>query len=772
MIRRTMRAALAAMMVAGWCAAAENTVLGVRVRALDGFTADPGDVLAFCNVRPGMDASQVAMSKDVRALLDTGRFSYVDVEVEPKDDGVEVIYKVQRRFRYQSPLVVTGTVYFSESKISKLVELKDGDPIDEQILAVKAAKIRDAYIKKYYPFVQVTAELRPQDMSNGMANVAFVVTEGMRAKFRRYAFTGNASLPAKELRATFGSRPWYDPRGWFVDTPITEQDLDDARTFVRNAYLAQGYQDVTVSPPRMEPVAGGKVDVVFDVQEGPKYTVDSVAVKGITLFPELEVTRGMTLKAEDVASSTAIEASQKTIKDYYGARGYVDTTVRPVVEAMPDKDGRAVVSFEVKEGEQVSIRNIVIKGNGKTKDKVIRREVLVSPGEIADDVSVARSESRLQNLNYFKSVRHYYAPTDEAGKRDLVYEVEEQKTGNFMVGVGFSSIDSLVGFLEVTQSNFDILNWPNFTGGGQKARMGFELGERRQTAEVQWTEPWLFDRPLALSTELYRRMRWYDQYDEIRTGAGAGLSYPVKVGRLGVKETLEQIQYDDVVSGTFYKSPTETYRFTDEEDGFASRPRLYWTHDTRNKAFVPTKGYQVSVFGEVQGQVTGSEWDVYGGGAQYRHWFPLWWKHVLSLKLRAETVDAYGSTDDVPLHERLFIGGGRTVRGFEYRDLGPKVYRSDTMTGSYEPYGGQCMTLASLEYTIPIINAVRFATFFDAGSLGSDSFDPAWDNIYASVGCGLRIDIPGFPIRLDLAAPMANPDDSEEEVFTFWIGFE
>lgn len=766
-----------ALITAGLCQAVE-TVMKVRVEALDGFKSDTADVLAFCNVREGSEVSQVALSKDVRALLDTGRFSYVDVEVLAQAQGVEVIYKIQRRYRYQGPMVVTGAVYFSESKLSKFADIKDGDPIDEQLLAVKAAKIRDEYIKKYFPFVQITAALNVVDKENGISGISFGINEGMRAKFNQYAFNGNSSIPAKELRATFGSRPWWDPRGWFSDTPITEQDLDDARVLVRKVYLERGYQDVVVSAPRMEPIANEKVDVVFDIQEGPQYAVDSIAVKGITLFPEMEVTRAMLLKAEDTATSTSIESAAKVIKDYYGSRGYVDTQVVPQMEAIASATNRLALSFTVRESEQVSIRNVVIRGNSKTKDKVIRREVLVNPGEIANDVSAARSENRLQNLNYFKTVRHYYIPVGEDGKRDLVYEVEEQKTGNFMIGIGFSSIDSVVGYFEIRQSNFDILNWPDFTGGGQKARLGVEYGPRRETVEVQWTEPWLFNRPLALTTELYRRMRWYDQYDEIRTGASAALSYPVALGRIGFMETGEQIEYDEVEQGLFHMKQgirpngQTTYRYTDEEDGFSSRPRIYWTLDRRNQVFVPTKGYQISVFGEAQGDVTGSEWNTYSFGASYRHWTPLFWKTVLNWRLRYETVDAYGSTDEVPLFSRYFLGGGRTIRGFEYRSLGPKMYSDPGMTGSYEPYGGLTMAVGTIEYTIPLFEAVRWAFFTDFGCLGSDFGDPDFGTVYASIGTGIRIDIPGFPIRLDLAVPYNNPDDSEEEVFTFWIGFD
>lgn len=770
---------------------AETLVKDVSVRVLDQFGTDATDVLSFCSVTTGSALSQEALSKDVRSLLNTGRYGYAGVELEKLDDGVRVVYVVKRRYRFQEPLAIKGATNLSESKIRKLLELKSGDYIDEPVLSTKGSEIRDEYVKRFFPDVKIGAEIQPIEGSAGAANVIFTIEEGERKKIRKYRFTGNTAIPEVELRASFGQRPWYDPRGWFSDTPVSAQALEDARLLAEDVYKNAGYLDAKVSAPTIEKVGNGKSDVVFAVTEGDIYTVDSTAIRGVKLFPEREVlgAGGKRLGVDEVAGQQAIEAAAKDIRDYYGSRGYVDTAVRPIKETVPGKPGRMAITYEVREGELVYIRNIVIRGNNKTKDKVIRREVMVNPGEIMDEPRVERSENRLKNLQYFKVVRHYSEQSDTPGVRDLVYEVEEQRTGNFMVGAGISSVDNVVGFLEISQNNFDILNWPNFTGGGQKARLGLELGTRRQTAEVSWTEPWLFDRPLALTVEAYRRMRWYDQYDEIRTGGSVGLSYPVKVGRVGARYTMELVQMDDVTSSEWFADPEgmdsatpdswdgdadQYFKWQEDKYGDAlnSVLRLYWAHDTRDHAFIPTRGYQTLVFGEVSESGLG-ETEYYKLGANYRRWFRMpWYKHVLSLRGRVETVDSYGDNDEVPIYERLFLGGPRTVRGVEYRDIGPKVFRGDDGKG-HAPIGGQTLVLATAEYTIPLFKAVRFATFVDVGSLGRDSFDPELSDMCVTAGIGLRIDIPGFPIRFDFAVPVVEDDDyTDDEVFSFAIGFE
>ncbi|MDD4102076.1 MAG: outer membrane protein assembly factor BamA [Kiritimatiellae bacterium] len=765
---------------------ADNIVKEVKVRVLDQFETDASDVLSFCNVKPGAEVSQEALSRDVRALLDTGRYGYAGVELEKLDDGIRVIYVIKRRYRFQEPLAIKGANNLSERKIRKLSELKSGDYIDEPILSSKAAKIRDEYVKKFFPDVKIGAEIQPIEGSVGSAQVVFTIEEGERAKVRKYRFTGNDSIPDKDLRSSFGQRPWWDPRGWFADTPVSAQDLEDARQLAEEVYHNQGYLDARVATAVRERVGKEKVDVVFEVTEGDVYYVESKNIRGVKLFPEMEVLGASErMNVDSVAGKQLIETAAKDIRDYYGSRGYVDTVVRPVKETVPGKPGRMAVTFEVSEGELCHIRNIVIRGNNVTKDKVIRREILVNPGEIMHEPRAERSENRLKNLGYFKVVRHYTEQVNQPGVRDLVYEVEEQRTGNFMIGAGFSSIDYLVGFMEISQSNFDILNWPNFTGGGQKARLGLELGSRRQTAEVSWTEPWFLDRPLALTVDAYRRMRWYDQYDEIRSGASVGLSYPVKVGRVGARYTLELVEMDDVDSGLWYTDPNGSqdawfeedqanryFKLQEEEYGDAinSVIRLYWANDTRDQPFVPTKGYQTTVFGELMEGGIGDN-EIYKMGVNYRHWFRMpWYKHVLSLRARAETVEAYSG--DVPIYEKLFLGGPRTVRGVEYRDIGPKVYRG-MGSKSHAPIGGQTLAMATAEYTIPVFKAVRFATFMDIGSLGEDAFDPELSDVCVSVGVGIRIDIPGFPIRFDFSKPVVEDDTyTDEEFFSFAIGFE
>ena len=785
---------MAAFVMAGTVSWAD-TVRNVSVLAQDAFGTDASDVLHFCSVTVGDELSREAVSKDVRTLLDTERFSNVAAQVEPVGDGVNVIYLVSRRYRFQEPLAIQGSTYLSESKLRKISELRNGEPIDEPILATRAAKMRDEYVKRYFREVQIGWRLTPIEGSAGFANVTFVIEEGERQKIKDFMFANNVSISAADLRSAFGEYPWWDPRGWFSDTPISDQDLEEARQKAEDVYRDNGFLDAKVDFPAVEKIGDEKVNMVFNVTEGDSYTVESVAIRGVSLFPDTEVLGSAVLAADMPCGRKAINDAAKGVRDYYGSRGYADTLVRPFIETVPGRPGRAMITFEVHEGQLAYIRNIVIRGNNKTKDKVIRREILVNPGEIMNEVRIERSENRLKNLGFFGDVRHYNEKTGEDEQRDLVYEVEEKSTGRFLIGAGFSSIDQLMGFMEVSQSNFDILNWPNFTGGGQKARAGVEVGTRNQAYEVSWTEPWFLDRPMALSVDLYHRLLWYREFDVTRTGGSVGLSYPVAFGRVGVAYTLEQVDMKDVDNSNWYTADGRSLTtgedatfggglsggdgdnryFRQQKDEFGgninSIGRLYWERDARDQIFVPTRGYRALVFGDLSEGGIGDN-QFYKVGVNYRHWFPMpWGKHVLSLRGRAETIDAYEG--DLPIYEKLFLGGPRTVRGVKYRDIGPKAFDAPGQSDHHVPIGGQTMILGSAEYTIPVFKAVRLAAFIDAGSLGEDAFGGSMSDFSVSAGIGLRIDIPGFPIRFDIARPFKDDDRyTDTEVFSFSVGFE
>jgi len=456
----------------------------------------------------------------------------------------------------------------------------------------------------------------------------------------------------------------------------------------------------------------------------------------------------------------------------------VDTRV--ALGLSPDERSPDVVnlSYRVTEGPLAYVRNIWIRGNTRTKDKVIRREITLNPGEIYDGVQANRSERRLSNLGYFETVRHYDIATPDGTRRDIVYEVEEKPTGQFMIGAGFSSVDRIMGFMELSQSNFDLFNWGRFTGAGQKARIGLNVSKYNSDVEVSFVEPWFLDHRLQLNLDAFLRNRRYSEFDEQRTGGSLGLSRHVPwIGRMGLTYTLQQVDLSDVLEGDFYyiDDPDRIYRYTDEEDSYLQGSlRLNWTYDTRNHPITPSRGTRATAAATLYGEAVGGDVDMYELSARVRHYIPTFYGHVISFYVRADAIDTWGD-DTVPIGNRYFLGGGRNIRGFRYRAVSPKVRSvdADPDAKDYRPVGGQTLVHGSLEYTIPITKFFRIAAFYDIGNVWDDPYEMDWGEYASSVGGGFRLDFPGFPIRLDYAYPVNTDDDySRKQRWVFWVGFD
>src|ERR1041385_1884726 len=221
----------------------------------------------------------------------------------------------------------------------------------------------------------------------------------------------------------------------------------------------------------------------------------------------------------------ALSRDLEFFENAYGAKGYIDARIG-VTKVPNTEKGTIDLVFNVEEKQASYIEKIEIKGNTKTKDRVIRRELAVSPGEIFDMVRVKLSTNRLPGLNYFEKIDAKPEPTDVPNRKNLVIGVDEKSTGNFSIGAGFSSVDNLVGFVEVSQGNFDLFNPWFFTGGGQKFRLRAQIGTQRQDYLLSFIEPWFLGRKLALGVDLYHRDLNFQSslYNERRTGARFSLT--------------------------------------------------------------------------------------------------------------------------------------------------------------------------------------------------------------------------------------------------------
>ena len=752
-----------------WAAAAGAApIRDIQVVPVGDEPLNAEQVLAQVSVRVGQELDRAALSEDIRALQRSGAFSYAEVRLETAADGGVVLrFRVAGRPKIRT-LAVRGADHLGNKKIRTLMEIGSGDRVDNALLGQKAQKVRDSYRKDYFPEAKVSWTFQPVAGDPEFTDVEIQVEEGRRAVVRRILFKGNRHVPRRELLKVMTQKQssWLS---WFNSAGIYEPgSLLADRESIRKVFMDKGYLGATVGEPTFTYVGRKKIDIAFEVREGPPYALAGWRIGGLTLFPSNEVSRGVVVLAGGNASLAEIQRGAQNIRDFYGSRGYIKTGVDPRI-ALDTNAATATVSYQVSEGTLATIQNVEIRGNAQTKDKVIRREINVVPGDIYNEVKVRSSENRVRNLNYFSYVNTYPEGTAVSNRFNLIFDVEEQRTGQFMVGAGISSVDNIIGFAELTQGNFDLFGWPRFTGGGQKLKLRVQAGSKRTDLEMSLIEPWFLNRRLSLGLDLFRRDARFlsDEYEQVNTGGSLTLGKPFfAFNRINWIYGLENIDIRNV--------ETNASELILAEEG--GRLKSYGTveliRDTRNSTFVATKGLRASASATLAGGPFGGDTDTYQFQLRASQFVPLWFDHVLNLRGWTSMIEEYGDSDRVPIFDRMFAGGPRTVRAFKFRKVGPK-------DEDEEPIGGRSAATASAEYMIPVVDKVRLALFYDVGVVWQDLFEKDLENpaigdgiLFDGYGLGIRFDFPSFPIQLDYAWPIntdeVTPDSGR---FSFSIGY-
>jgi len=768
MNKRWILGALFILLGSAWMAGAAQ-IRDIRVAPVGVVPISAEQVLAQVSARVGEELDRAALSEDIRSLQRSGAYSYAEARLELAANGEDVIllFRVAGRPKIRS-MKVTGAEYLGNKKIRNLLEIGSGDRIDNALLGQKAQAVRDSYRKDFFPDAKLDWTFTPVVGRPEFTDVEIQVVEGKRAVVRRILFKGNRAVPRRDLLKVMTQKQssWLS---WINNAGVYEPgSLLPDRESIRRVFMDRGYLGATVSEPTFTYVSKKKIDITFEVSVGPIYTLSSWRVGGMTLFPVIDVERGIMAKAGDEASLSTIDRSAQNIRDFYGARGYIKTSVDPLV-SLNTNAAKASVFYEVEEGSLAYIQNVEIRGNSQTKDKVIRREISVLPGQIYNEVKVRSSENRVRNLNYFSFVNTYPENTAISNRFNLIFDVEEQRTGQFMVGAGISSVDNIVGFVELTQGNFDLFGWPRFTGGGQKLRLRVQAGSERTDVELSLIEPWFLNRRLSLGIDLFQHNARFlsDEYDQINTGGSITLGKPLySFNRVNWIYGLENIDIKNV--------STNASDLIKEEEG--GRLKSYVTmeliRDTRNSTFIPTRGFRGSAAATLAGGPLGGDTDTYQFQLRGSQYFPLWFSHVLNFRGWTSMVEGYDDSDRVPIFDRLFLGGPRTVRAFKYREIGPKDENE-------EPIGGHSAVYGTVEYTLPLVSSVRFAVFYDVGIVWQDIFkkdleDPAVGDgiLNDGYGIGIRFDFPQFPIQLDYAWPIQTDEiTSDSGRFSFSIGY-
>jgi outer membrane protein insertion porin family len=697
------------------------------------------------------------LDRSIRTLNQTHLFDEISVDTIPLDESsVNLIFHLNGRYRIQSFQLI-GNDKVKESTLRDEIQSDVGQVLDERIISADREKLLTAYREKGFTQVKIEYSI-DRTPTTGFAKVKMIIEEGPKLRIKDIRFEGNNAFKSKVLRKQMETVRWW-MFSWLTgsgrfDESKFQEDLDKLRNF----YREEGFLDVNISEAsvRLEYPKKGRMVIVIPIDEGRRYRVGQITIEGNKIFETIQITRSLYMIPGDVFSPKKLEEDREAISDLYGSVGYIDARILPLKK--PNiLTGRIDLTYKIIEGEKYYLESIDVDNNTKTRNVVILRELALTPGRVFNQVWMKNSEARLKNTGFFEEVHLTPESTNIPGRRNLKVQVTEGKTGQFQVGAGYSSLEKMVVYFELSQGNFDITNWRSFfQGDGQKFLLKASVGSSTNEVVVSFDEPWVREQRLAFGIEFYRRSSSINSsyYDEVRTGMK--LSFRKRLFELIDGQLIYNLEYVNI-DNVFSAAPDVILAEAGERT--VSKVSFNLQRDTRNDFIFTTNG-AYNLFSVTYAGI-GGDTDYIQLESRNSIFIPLFQTgdQVLSILARAGSFWEYNDST-VPFFDRFFLGGPNTLRGFEYRDVSPRTESISSISFSgYDVIGGNAYAFTSFEYTVKIGDVLRLAVFYDWGFVNERDFDFNPNGYNDDWGFGLRLLVLGNPLRLDYAFPLKSYND-------------
>lgn len=743
-----------------------------EVRILGNATVSDAIIRNAIRTAVGDPLDPATVEEDYQRVYNLRKFANVEARVEPTATGVNVVFVVTEQNQING-VSFRGNTKLDTPALLSAVDLRVGEAIDPFRIALARSAIEELYRARNYPFTRVTiddAALRER------GEVEFHIVEGPNVRIRNIDFKGNDSFSEDRLKGQIRSASWVF---LFRDGRYVPQQVEEDVAALRRFYESKGFFDARVGRKLVVSPDTRDLEIQFLIEEGPRYTIERVSFEGNTRLDEGQLRAGMKLLEGRAYDNDLLQRDVREIVRAYSSFGYIyqpgsrdPDYLR--VETSPvfrREEGKVELVYSIAEGKPFRVGRIIAKGNTRSQEKLVLREMRFAPGELYDSGEVADAADRVRGRPYFRQVAVTPIGQDP-NYRDLLVEVEEAQTATLNVGAGINSNGGVGGNLTYQQRNFDLFNIPDrpadlfteraFTGAGQDLRISLEPGTRQSNASLRFTEPFLFDQPYSFTGELFLTDRVREDYDDARFGGrvtfGKRFDY-VWSGTLtlrGASVEISDVDDDEVRA-------LEIVR--EEGNNTLTSVGLSVRRDTVNPGFLPHTG-----------SVLTAGVDGYGllGGDYHFQRFAVGYDTYYTLNEdlidRKTVLGLHGNlgyiTGQSVFFERFFGGGLGSVRGFQFRGISPRSGIDD------DAVGGDFLATGSVELNFPVLGeSLRAVAFSDAGTVEQD-FELG--TIRTSVGAGVRLVLPFLgqaPLAIDFAVPVTKDEDDETQFISFSFGF-
>jgi outer membrane protein insertion porin family len=709
---------------------------------------DTDAILRVISSSPGDLMNQEKLSKDLEQVYKMGFFDDVVIKKNDLDQGVEIVFNVTEKPSVRNIKFSQNRVY-KDDELAAVVDTSTGSILNVYKINSDVEKIKRLYTEKNYHNCAVHYEITSLD--NNQADIVFVVEEGEKIRIESIVFEGNTHFNDKKLKKTIQTK---EKGFWSFITSsgdLDESELSNDALRIESLYKNNGFINVKVSDPRVD-MGEESITIGFRIDEGEQYTTGKVDITGDILTSKDDLFDKLLVKESDLYNRELIRKDMLGLSDYYSNRGYANVKVSPLVET-DDASHQVNITYNIDQGELVYFNRILITGNKKTRDKVIRRELAVEEQGKFSMSGIQRSYRNLAYRDYFQTVEINPVPTAVPNQRDLEVKVEEKPTGNFSFGGGFSTDDGPFGQVSLEERNL--------FGRGQNLKILGRISGETGLYDLGFTEPWIFDKPISAGFNIYKLEKEFEYYERNAIGLTLRSSYRQlwDYTTIGVEYNVEDFEVENVE--TQYTSVTEG-------DFFTSSIKPYISYDSRNHYFLPTNGVFSKLSAQYAGEFLGGDIDYTRYVAEAGFWMPLFWKFTGGFHVEGGYLDDRTNGEIDIDWERFYLGGINSIRGFDKYDINASDPGASILRGG-EKY---LQFNAELIFPIQEEQGVAGVLFYDRGDVyrTSESIDLAKQ--YSSAGFELRWNSPMGPIRLAYGIVVEGQDKykSGDGQFDFSIG--
>jgi len=698
---------------------------------------DRNFALSVCSGVEGAEFSVIKLRQDVENLYDLGYFDQIEVQAEKQDEGIVITYMVKERL-FISSISFKGNKKYDDLKL--LYEapfLVEDIPFDPKFLHQAEYNIGKKYKEAGYFLVDVTAQAEERD---GEIAILIEIDEGKKLSVGEIRFKGLNELQAKKLKKAMESKE----SAWWRRPKLDTEKLDEDMKLIEQRIWALGYFNSSVEGyeivPSEEP---GRRDILITVREGQRYRVGEIIFEGNQLMSDDELSGTLSFHSGEYFTGENWEKSKMKILEAYGNRSYIFADVTPRYDF---SEGVVNVEIFINEGEPITVGTIEVRGNTKTYDKIILRNIMLRPGDEFKRDLIVFSQEQIYNLGYFEDVRVIPVPDEsDPNVLNIIIEVQEKLTGSINLGGSYSEYAGLSMFLKYEEQNI--------LGRGYKGSVQFEIGKKVETYQLGFANPNLFDTPTYVSMNLYKKDLDYSDYTILRNGGSLTVGRKLALYTAGyLSYSLESVEVRDVSVAAGNE--------IEEKKELRSSASLSFVRDSRDNRFEPTRGTNNSLTGELGGKFLGGDVNYYKVEGTSNWFFKSFWKFVFSVYLKTGFVEKLEPSTEVPIYERFFVGGNiYGVRGYEDKALSPL-----DDDGYYR--GGNFYFTTSFSYKFPIVERmITGYLFWDVGRAWDGLGDFNFRDLRDGAGLGVKITTPMGPLTLDYAYGF----DTEEWKFHFGI---